>query len=101
MDLTGAIKVVVDGEGREERLEAVVEAAEAVIAAIAIAAGAWWTVVSPVLMTFLLLRVSGVVLLEKDIAERRPAYRDYVRRTSAFIPLPPRGRQAAGADGRN
>ena len=67
----------------------------------AVAAGAWWTLVSPVLMTFLLLRVSGVVLLEKDIAERRPAYRDYVRRTSAFIPLPPRGRQAAGADGRN
>jgi len=53
---------------------------------IALSAGAWWTVFAPLLMTFLLLRVSGVALLEKDIAERRPAYRDYVRRTNAFFP---------------
>jgi len=58
---------------------------------IAVAAGGAWTVFAPVLMTYLLLRVSGVSLLEKDIAERRPAYRDYVRRTNAFIPgLPKR-----------
>ncbi|UUX94399.1 DUF1295 domain-containing protein [Aquabacterium sp. J223] len=49
-----------------------------------------WAVVSPALMTFLLLRVSGVALLEQDIAERRPAYRDYIARTSAFLPWPPR-----------
>jgi len=42
-------------------------------------------------MTLLLLRVSGVTLLEKDIGERRPEYRDYVARTSAFFPWPPRG----------
>jgi steroid 5-alpha reductase family enzyme len=41
-------------------------------------------------MTFLLLRVSGVTLLEKDIVERRPGYRAYVRRTNAFLPGPPR-----------
>jgi len=58
--------------------------------AIALAAGAWWTVFSPVLMTVLLLKVSGVALLEKDIGERRPAYRDYVARTNAFFPGPPR-----------
>jgi len=57
---------------------------------LALSAGAWWTVFAPVLMTFLLLRVSGVALLEKDIGERRPAYRDYVRRTNAFLPWPPR-----------
>ncbi|WCM94465.1 DUF1295 domain-containing protein [Acidovorax sp. NCPPB 2350] len=51
---------------------------------------AGWSVVSPLLMTVLLLRVSGVTLLEKDIAERRPAYRDYQMRTSAFVPWPPR-----------
>ncbi len=45
-------------------------------------------VVSPLLMTVLLLRVSGVRLLETDIAERRPAYRDYVARTNAFLPGP-------------
>jgi len=49
-----------------------------------------WSVVSPLLMSVLLLKVSGVALLEKDIGERRPAYRDYVRRTSAFFPWPPR-----------
>jgi steroid 5-alpha reductase family enzyme len=53
-------------------------------------AGAWWTVVSPLLMTFLLLRVSGVRLLEQDIGERRPSYREYMRRTSAFVPARPR-----------
>jgi len=57
---------------------------------IALAAGAWWTIISPIVITFLLLRVSGVTLLEKDIAERRPGYRDYVRRTNAFFPGPPR-----------
>jgi steroid 5-alpha reductase family enzyme len=49
-----------------------------------------WSVVSPLLMSVLLLKVSGVALLEKDIGARRPAYRDYVRRTSAFLPWPPR-----------
>jgi len=51
-----------------------------------------WCLVSPLLMTFLLLKVSGVSLLEKDIGERRPAYRDYVDRTAAFFPGPPRPR---------
>lgn len=58
---------------------------------IAAAAGAWWTIFSPVLMTYLLLKVSGVRLLEKDIGERRPAYRHYVARTNAFIPGPRKG----------
>ena len=54
-----------------------------------------WTVLSPLLMTVLLLKVSGVAMLEKDIAERRPAYRDYIARTNAFVPGPPRGDKAA------
>jgi steroid 5-alpha reductase family enzyme len=49
-----------------------------------------WSVVSPLLMTFLLLRISGVQLLEKDIALRRPAYRDYIARTNAFWPGRPK-----------
>lgn len=57
--------------------------------AIALGTGAWWTVLSPLLMSVLLLRVSGVTLLEKDIGERRPAYRDYIARTNAFFPGPP------------
>lgn len=49
-----------------------------------------WTVVGPLLMSFLLLRVSGVTLLERTITSRRPGYEEYVRRTSAFFPRPPR-----------
>jgi steroid 5-alpha reductase family enzyme len=58
---------------------------------IAAAAGGWWTAFAPLLMTVLLLKVSGVSLIEQDIHERRPAYRDYIARTSAFLPWPPRG----------
>ncbi len=57
---------------------------------IAAEAGAWWTVIAPALMTFLLLRVSGVTLLEKSLSTSKPGYADYVRRTSAFIPMPPK-----------
>ena len=52
--------------------------------------GGLWSAVSPLLMTVLLLKVSGVSLLEKDISERRPAYRDYIARTNAFVPGWPR-----------
>ena len=48
-----------------------------------------WLAFSPILMTFLLLRVSGVALLEKSLSSRSQEYRDYVRRTSAFCPWPP------------
>lgn len=51
-----------------------------------------YTLLSPLLMTWLLRRVSGVPLLEADLLQRRPAYADYVRRTSAFVPRPPRKR---------
>lgn len=59
---------------------------------IAAATGAWWTVIGPVVMAVLLIRVSGAGLLERTIGERRPGYADYVRRTSGFFPRPPRAR---------
>ncbi len=49
-----------------------------------------WAIVGPLLMTYLLLRVSGVALLERSLVKRRPGYEDYVARTSAFIPWFPR-----------
>jgi steroid 5-alpha reductase family enzyme len=52
----------------------------------ALAAGGWWSIISPVLMSVLLLRVSGVALLESGIQERRPAYADYIKNTNAFFP---------------
>lgn len=57
---------------------------------VALSAGAGWALVSPLLMSVLLLRVSGVTLLEKDIGARRPGYRVYVARTNAFFPWRPR-----------
>ncbi|NPV66298.1 MAG: DUF1295 domain-containing protein [Anaerolineae bacterium] len=57
---------------------------------IAAAAGGWWTVYSPLIMTFLLVRVSGVALLEKSLKETRPAYREYMETTPAFFPWFPR-----------
>jgi steroid 5-alpha reductase family enzyme len=56
----------------------------------AASAGAWWSAAGPALLTLLLLRVSGVRLLEKDIGKRRPQYADYVLKTNAFFPGPPR-----------
>ncbi len=62
----------------------------------AAAAGAWWTIFSPLLMSFLLLRVSGVVMLEKTISGRRPGYAEYVRSTNAFFPGPVREHSGTG-----
>jgi steroid 5-alpha reductase family enzyme len=59
---------------------------------IAASAGGWWTILSPILMTTLLVRVSGVALLEKTL-DRRPGYKEYVETTSAFVPWLPRQRK--------
>jgi steroid 5-alpha reductase family enzyme len=56
----------------------------------AFAAGGWWTLLSPLLMSFLLLKVSGVAMLEKTITNRRPEYAEYIRRTNAFFPGAPK-----------
>ncbi len=52
--------------------------------------GGAWTLIGPVVMTFMLLKVSGVALLEKGMSRKKPAYAEYIRRTSAFFPWPPR-----------
>ena len=57
---------------------------------IAAATGAYWTMFSPCLMTLLLLRVSGVSLLEKTLQEVKPGYKAYQARTNAFVPWFPR-----------
>ncbi len=50
---------------------------------------AWFTIIGPILITFLILFVSGVPLLEKKYADR-PDWETYKRQTSIFIPLPPK-----------
>ncbi|MEX2205301.1 MAG: DUF1295 domain-containing protein [Myxococcota bacterium] len=52
--------------------------------------GGIYTVVGPIVITVLLRRVSGVTLLERSLLKRRAGYADYVARTNAFIPGPPR-----------
>ena len=49
-----------------------------------------FTVVSPVVMTYMLRKVSGVPMLEHSIAKRRPGYAEYIERTSSFFPKKPR-----------
>lgn len=55
---------------------------------ISLSAGGWWTMFSPVLMTALLLNVSGAALLEKTLVKTKPHYKEYMEKTSPFLPLP-------------
>ncbi len=64
-------------------------------ALIAAAAGGWWTVFSPAIMTYLLVRVSGVAMLERSLVSK-PGYEAYMARTSTFIPWFPK--RAASRD---
>ena len=58
---------------------------------IGLAAGAWWALLGPLGMTVVLLRVTGVSATDRHLRQSRgSAYEDYMRRTSAFVPLPPR-----------
>jgi steroid 5-alpha reductase family enzyme len=50
----------------------------------------WWTFIGPAVMTVLLVRVSGVPMLERAMLASKPGYAAYVARTSSFVPLPPR-----------
>ncbi|MBK9072905.1 MAG: DUF1295 domain-containing protein [Myxococcales bacterium] len=58
----------------------------------AVSIGAYWALIGPAIMTFLLLRVSGVALLESTIGSRRPGYAHYIATTSAFFPWPPKAK---------
>jgi len=58
---------------------------------------AWWTVVSPIIITLVLLKMTGIPLTEKLILEKRPGYRAYRESTAAFFPwFPNRLKQRKG-----
>lgn len=66
----------------------------------AFGAAVFWVAIGAILISFLLLKVSGVAMLEADIAQRRPAYADYIRRTSAFLPwFPSRPQRSEAQEG--
>jgi len=56
---------------------------------IALASGSWWTIFSPILMTYLLMKVSGVAMLEQTM-KVKPGYEEYMRKTNAFFPWFPK-----------
>ncbi len=57
---------------------------------LAVPSGQYWTIVSPIVITVLLLKFSGVTLLEKDLKNSKPGYRQYIQETNAFIPWLPK-----------
>ena len=59
------------------------------LACFAFSVGAWWTIIGPLAMSVLLMRVSGVALLEQSLRKTKPRYAEYVARTPAFFPWPP------------
>lgn len=60
------------------------------LGAFALASGSPWALMGSGLITFMLLKVSGVPLLEEQMKRRGPEYAEYIRRTSAFMLWPPR-----------
>lgn len=56
----------------------------------ALSTGGYPGLIGPAIMTWLLIRVSGVSLLEQTLKTTKPGYAEYIGRTSAFLPLPPR-----------
>jgi steroid 5-alpha reductase family enzyme len=50
----------------------------------------WIGLFGSLLMNFFLVRVSGVPMLERSMSKRRPGYDEYKRRTSSFVPRPPK-----------
>ncbi len=57
---------------------------------VALAAGGPVALVGPLLLTYLLLRISGVPMLDEGLARRKKGYEEYVRSTPAFFPVPRR-----------
>jgi steroid 5-alpha reductase family enzyme len=57
---------------------------------ISLAAGSYIPVLGSLLMIYMIVKVSGVALLEKSLIQNKPGYAEYARRTSAFIPWFPK-----------
>ena len=56
----------------------------------------WWTVLSPLIITSVLLKMTGIPLTEKTIVTHRPGYKEYIQRTNAFIPWFPKAKKKQG-----
>jgi steroid 5-alpha reductase family enzyme len=57
---------------------------------ICLSSGSYVPVLGSLLMTGLIIKISGVALLEKTLVEQKPQYKEYIEKTSAFIPWLPK-----------
>jgi steroid 5-alpha reductase family enzyme len=55
-----------------------------------ISAGSYWQIIGSIIMTILIIKISGVALLEKTLKETKPQYRDYINKTNSFFPWFPK-----------
>lgn len=55
-----------------------------------IAAGSYWTIIGSIIMTALIIKVSGVALLEKSLKDKKPEYMEYIQKTNSFLPWFPK-----------
>ena len=55
-----------------------------------VSAGSYWPIIGSVIMTILIIKVSGVSLLEKTLKNKKPGYEEYIRKTNSFFPWFPK-----------
>lgn len=55
-----------------------------------IAAGSYWFIIGPIIMVFLIIKVSGVALLEDTLKDTKPKYKEYIQKTNSFFPWFPK-----------
>jgi steroid 5-alpha reductase family enzyme len=55
-----------------------------------IAAGSYWQIIGSIIMTLLIIKISGVSLLEKTLKDTKPQYKDYIQKTNSFFPWFPK-----------
>jgi steroid 5-alpha reductase family enzyme len=57
---------------------------------ICIGSGSYLPALGSLLMTAIIIKISGISLLEKSLKDQKPGYKEYIEKTSAFIPWFPK-----------
>ena len=55
-----------------------------------IASGSYWQIMGTLIMILLIVKVSGVAMLERTLKDTKPAYSEYIKKTHSFIPWFPK-----------
>jgi len=59
-------------------------------ALLCVSSGMYWPIIGSVIMTVLIIKVSGVSLLEDTLKDKKPEYQKYIKQTSSFFPWFPK-----------